>query len=123
MAKRKGKGAQAARKGPPPPRRWPRRLALGLAAAAVLVGLGAGGRYLLDPETVPVRSLKLTGRFQHVAPEAVRQAVRPHAEAGLLRLDIDAVRRAVQGLAWVRDASVRIALEGLIEQAEEHGPP
>ena len=109
MAKRKGKGAQAARQGPPPPRRWPRRLGLGLAAVAVLAGLGAGVRQLLDPQTLPVRSLELTGRFQHIAPEAVRQAVRPYTGDGLLRLDIDAVRRAVQGLAWVRSASVRRA--------------
>ena len=36
---------------PPPPRRWPRRLALGLVVLAVLGGLGFGARTLLDDDT------------------------------------------------------------------------
>lgn len=55
----------------------------------------------------PIRDVQVTGRFQHVSPGEIEQAVarEVHGE-GLLTVDLAAVSRAIHTLPWVDAVSV-----------------
>jgi cell division protein FtsQ len=55
----------------------------------------------------PIRTVQVTGRFQHVAPQEIERAVARQARGkGLLTVDLAAVSRAVRSLPWVAAVSV-----------------
>ena len=86
---------------------WLQRLPLIGALLAVLVVVAATATWLVDPEHLPLRTVRVEGELQHVTSIEVRQAVRPFATAGFLRVDIGAVRTALEDLPWVYSAQVR----------------
>jgi cell division protein FtsQ len=55
----------------------------------------------------PIRTVEVTGRFQHVAPAEIEQLVaREVRNQGLLTVDLAAVSRAIHTLPWVDAVSV-----------------
>ncbi|MGH8299650.1 MAG: cell division protein FtsQ/DivIB, partial [Steroidobacteraceae bacterium] len=55
----------------------------------------------------PIRTMQVTGRFQHVAPQDIERVVAREALGkGLLTIDLAAVSRAIQALPWVDTVSV-----------------
>jgi len=55
----------------------------------------------------PIRTVEVTGRFQHVAPADIERAVARQALGqGLLTVDLAAVSRAIHTLPWVDAVSV-----------------
>jgi cell division protein FtsQ len=82
---------------------WPRagRVAGALAAIAALAFLLAFG---LDQ---PVRSIVIDGTFQRVTAVEVQQAARASLQGGFVSADLDALRKAVEALAWVDRARVQ----------------
>jgi cell division protein FtsQ len=55
----------------------------------------------------PIRTVEVTGRFQHVAPGDIEQLVaREVRNEGLLTVDLAAVSRAIHTLPWVDAVSV-----------------
>lgn len=75
-----------------------------------LLGLGGGTAWwLAQPESLPLRTVRVQGELQHVSPQEVRAVVLPHAQAGFLHVDINAVRAALEQLPWVHSVQVRRA--------------
>ena len=55
----------------------------------------------------PIRTVEVTGRFQHVAPAEIEQVVARQVRGqGLLTVDLAAVSRAIHTLPWVDAVSV-----------------
>jgi cell division protein FtsQ len=55
----------------------------------------------------PIRTVRVTGRFQHVAPQDIERVVARQARGkGLLTIDLAAVSEALQALPWVDTVSV-----------------
>jgi cell division protein FtsQ len=55
----------------------------------------------------PIRTVEVTGRFQHVAPSQIEQLVaRQVRDEGLLTVNLAAVSRAIHTLPWVDAVSV-----------------
>jgi cell division protein FtsQ len=55
----------------------------------------------------PIRTVQVTGRFQHVAPQTVERLVAGKVRGeGLLTVDLAAVTRAIHTLPWVAAVSV-----------------
>ncbi len=55
----------------------------------------------------PIRTVEVTGRFQHVAPGEIEQIVARQVRGqGLLTVDLAAVSRAIHALSWVDAVSV-----------------
>jgi cell division protein FtsQ len=80
-------------------------LALGLIAAS-----GAGGAGALWLLNQPIATVAVQGRFQRVAPVDVERVVKAQLHgAGLLSVDLAAVRGAIHTLAWVDAVSVQRA--------------
>ncbi len=79
----------------------------GLLAVALLTGAIWGIVTLRDPATLPIKAVKIEGRFTHVTTLALQQAVADAATGGFLSVDVDAIRRAALSLPWVHSVGVR----------------
>lgn len=118
---------QAQRRDALAPSHW-RSVFKGVAVVLLVVtplvgGLVQAGRWLLDPATFPVRSVKVEGSFRYLGRDALQAAVNTHVGQGLLWVDVEAVRREVERLAWVSHASVRrVWPHGLLVWVEEQQP-
>jgi cell division protein FtsQ len=83
--------------------------ALALLAGAVAV-LGCGALAAAWGLNQPIQSVAVEGRFQRVAPGDVERVVKAQVHgAGLLSVDLAAVRRAIHALPWVDAVSVQRA--------------
>ena len=64
----------------------------------------ASSRWALDQ---PIETVSASGRFQRVSPVDVEQAVKQRVRnSGLVSVDLDAVRAAIEALPWVDTVSV-----------------
>lgn len=102
-AERWGAGA---RQKPNASRGTRRRLAV---VALAVVALGSMALILprLPLERwLPVQSVVLQGALNHVSEARLRSAIAPLLQGGLLGVDVDAIRLAVEALPWVAHATV-----------------
>ena len=85
----------------------------GLAWRAAVKALATGGAVLATLMVVfwaldqPIRTVRVTGSFQHIAPGEIEQIVARQVRGqGLLTVRLAAVSRAIHALAWVDAVSV-----------------
>ena len=89
----------------PRPARRPRRGARAL--LAVMVALGVALPIVAGVVTFPVQSVRISGEFARVSKSDIERAVKPLLVPGLIRVDVDALRRAALAVPGVRDVTVR----------------
>jgi cell division protein FtsQ len=83
--------------------------ALGVGAAALGVA-GIAALLVMWAFNQPIETVAVEGRFQRVTPVDVERAVKTQVHgAGLLSVDLAAVRRAIHTLPWVDAVSVQRA--------------
>jgi cell division protein FtsQ len=83
--------------------------ALGVGAAALAVA-GIAALLVMWAFNQPIETVAVEGRFQRVTPADVERAVKTQVHgAGLLSVDLAAVRRAIHTLPWVDAVSVQRA--------------
>jgi cell division protein FtsQ len=83
--------------------------ALGVGAGALAVA-GIAGLLVMWAFNQPIETVAVEGRFQRVTPVDVERVVRSQVHgAGLLSVDLAAVRRAIHTLPWVDAVSVQRA--------------
>ncbi len=92
------------------PRRWRlpaidwRALAVSVASLGGLLAVAAAVGWALDQ---PIQRVVVQGRFQRVSPLDVEQAVKRQLRgAGLVSVNLPAVRHAIESLPWVDTATV-----------------
>lgn len=87
-------------------RRWPLLL-----SAMLLIGGVVSGLWLVRDEltsgALPIRSIQVRTELRHLDAATIRAAVANEAAKGLLAVDVDAIRIALEALPWVERASVR----------------
>src|SRR3954469_9842582 len=84
-----------------------RTLGMSVGSIAAVCALAAIVTWTLDQ---PIESVSVAGRFQRVAPIDVERVVRQRVRgAGLLSVNLDAVRQAIHTLPWVDAVSVQRA--------------
>src|SRR2546423_725532 len=89
-----------------PATNW-RSLGLWVLALAGMAAAGGAGSWAFDQ---PIETVAVEGRFQRVAPVDVERVVKEKVHgAGLLSVDLAAVRRAIHTLPWVDAVSVQRA--------------
>ena len=86
-----------------------------LAAAAVAVALGLALPILAGVITQPVQSVRISGEFVQVSKTDFERTVEPLLAPGLLRIDVEALRRAALDIPWVHEVTVRRAWPGGLE--------
>src|SRR6202035_3173629 len=85
---------------------WPRWGIGALTLIAIVGGLATLGVFLDQP----IQRVLISGRFQRVSPGDVERAVKDKVRtAGLVSVDLDALRSALAALPWVDTASVQRA--------------
>jgi cell division protein FtsQ len=106
-----GRSRKNRRKPPEARLRWPainwRAVGLTLATLGIIVGAVLAVGWAFDQ---PIETVAVEGRFQRVAPVDVERLVKAQLHgAGLLSVDLAAVRRAIHTLPWVDAVSVQRA--------------
>ena len=89
----------------PRPARRPGRVAV--AVLATMIALGVALPIFAGVVTWPVQSVRITGEFIQVSKDEIARKLAPLLAPGLLRIDLEAIRSAALGLAWVRDVRIR----------------
>ncbi|MGQ0657050.1 MAG: cell division protein FtsQ/DivIB [Chromatiales bacterium] len=63
--------------------------------------------WLLDPLSMPLRSVRVDGEFRHLSAARLRNVVAAEAKGSFFSVNVQAIRAAVMADPWVRDVSVR----------------
>ncbi len=84
-----------------------RQLVIGLLLPVLIAGLGWLGLQAIDPGRWPIRAVRIEGDLQRVDRERLQEVVAPLATTGLLLVDVDSVRVALERMPWVERAYVR----------------
>ncbi len=88
--------------------RLPWRLIAGTLVSLTLVAAATVTvRWLLDPHTLPIRRVQISGQFLHLTSAQLQAAVAGTVVGGFFTVDVEAVMRAARTLPWVDTASVR----------------
>ena len=88
---------------------WVNRRLVGAAilSSALGVGMGAGSWLLAQPDTLPIKRVKVEGEFRHLAEQDVYNALGELTSGGFFNVDVHAVKQAAESLQWIDSASVR----------------
>ncbi len=98
-------------------------LLVGVSTVAITAAVAWGVAHLLDPDTLPIRSVRVEGDFVHLSARQVRAAVAPVARGGFFQVAVGQVMRAAQSLPWVDRVSVtRIWPDTLLIAVTEQTP-
>ena len=98
---------------------------LGLLVFALVISAGAWGlgRYLLDPHTLPIRSIQVKGEFRNLDRENIKQVLAKAVDDGFFNLDLRRLREAAIGSPWVADARItRVWPDRLVVDVTEQKP-
>lgn len=99
----------------PTPRRVSWLLILGVFVVADMMALMAWAAVqLADPNTLPIREVRIEGEFRQLKPERLRATVAAEVEGGFHTVQVAAIRAALLKDPWVKEVSVwRIWPDGL----------
>jgi len=78
---------------------------------------------LTDPQLLPLRVVHIEGELRHLRRQSLERAVAAYASGSFFSVDLEAVRRAASGLAWVEQVQVRrVWPDGLHMRVVEQRP-
>lgn len=83
---------------------WLNRLLILLGAGVVLT---AAVKAFITVQSLPVQRISVTGELEHTQAQAVQDMVQPGLVGGFLNADLQQIRRQLEGLPWIYEASVR----------------
>lgn len=91
----------------PPRRRLGPPIAAGLVVLVLVASAAGGWLWLASAERFPLKAVRLDGRLLKVAEAELQQAILPYLNKGMLGLDIDRIRHALEALPWIAEVTVR----------------
>ena len=66
-----------------------------------------GGVTLSNPDTLPIKQVRIEGDFTNLSPVDLKSLVTDKVRGGFFSLDVDAVRLALLDEPWVREVTVK----------------
>lgn len=88
------------------------------AMAVVVLSLVAWASWTVwNPQSFPLRSVRLTTPLVHVSQDEIRNGVAEFASAGFVRVDMDGMRERLNAIPWVYQVSLRRVWPDVIEVA------
>jgi len=66
-----------------------------------------GGTFLSNPDTLPIKQVRVEGDFTHLSPVDLQLLVTDKVRGGFFNLNVDAVRLALLEEAWVSEVTVK----------------
>lgn len=86
------------------------------AVLMVVVTLVAwAGWTVWNPQSFPLRSIRLTTPMVHVTAQELRDVVAPFASAGFVRIDMTGLRERLEALPWVHHVALKRVWPDVIE--------
>lgn len=83
---------------------WLNRILILLGAGLVIA---AGVQAWVTLQSIPVQQITVTGELEHTRTGEVQEMVQPVLTGGFLGTDLDQVRKQLEALPWIYEASVR----------------
>jgi cell division protein FtsQ len=77
------------------------------AALLLVVLLVAGGVYLREADTLPVKHVTVDGSLRHTDRNELVKAVMPYVRGSFLNVDVASIQKAGETLPWVEQIQVR----------------
>lgn len=74
---------------------------------AVLGLLGFGTFKVMDPSTLPVRHVSVTGDFVHLSPFSLEQRASDVVRGGFFNVNVDTIKQTLMQEPWVKEVSVK----------------
>jgi cell division protein FtsQ len=100
--------------------RWLLLAGLGISLS---VGLAWSGTHVVVTPTLPINTLRVEGQLTHVQEQTLRRLALEYVSGGFFDTDVEAVRRAIEAMPWVRSAAVRrVWPDALQVRISEHEP-
>ena len=66
-----------------------------------------GGKHLLNPNTFPIKHVKVEGSFKHLSQVELKKNVINNIDGGFFNINVDKIRLALIGMPWVREVKVK----------------
>jgi cell division protein FtsQ len=91
------------------PERGPLRRHLGgiILAAGALGLLAYGVLVLLDPQTLPIRHVRIQGEFQHLSTDGLQERASRVVRGGFFNVNVETIQRVLLEEPWIRTVSVK----------------
>ncbi|WP_455218042.1 cell division protein FtsQ/DivIB [Kaarinaea lacus] len=70
-------------------------------------GMGFTAWFAAQPDTLPIKRVKVEGEFRYLAEQDVYQALGELTSGGFFNVDVRAVKQVAESLQWIDKASVR----------------
>jgi cell division protein FtsQ len=83
---------------------WLNRALILFGAAVVLM---AAAQAYVTLQSIPVQRISVTGELEHTQSEVVQDMVQPALAGGFLNADLQYIRKQLEGLPWIYQATVR----------------
>lgn len=64
------------------------------------------GSYLIDPGTLPIRQVRIEGKFRNLSTNTLQELVQDRVIGGFFNINVSAVRDSLLAEPWVKDVSV-----------------
>jgi cell division protein FtsQ len=105
---------------------WPKIMAhVGwfLLLCVIAGGMVYGTRWIMNPATLPIKSVRVEGELLHIDRVQIVNEVTPYASGGFFSVHVDDIHRALTSLPWIAHASVRrIWPSSIYVRVSEHQP-
>ena len=79
----------------------------GLLGLGLIASLTWGGMYLSNPDTLPIKQVRIEGDFTRLSPIDLQLLVTDKVRGGFFNLNVDAVRLALLNEPWVSEVTVK----------------
>lgn len=83
----------------------------GLSGRAVLIGVlllaALGTVHLMNPQTLPIRHVRVKGDFQHLSLAGLQQRASKVVSGGFFNVNVDTIRRVLLQDPWIGEVTVK----------------
>jgi cell division protein FtsQ len=94
-----------------------------LAALFALLAVPAGLLHLFDPETLPIRRVRVSGEFLHLSPAELQSGAEDVVRGGFFNVNVADIQRRLAADPWVAAVAVRRQWpDGIDVQVTERRP-
>ncbi len=66
-----------------------------------------GAKYMLNPNTLPIKHVKVEGAFNRLSQNELKKNVVNNIQGGFFNINVDKVRLALLNMPWVKDVTVK----------------
>lgn len=88
-------------------RAWARPALLTAGLVIIIASSWQGYTWLMQPTTMPIRSVSLTGELRYVDPQRIKQVLSDDVNQGFFSIDLARIKQRVESLPWVYQVSLR----------------